>query len=103
MDSAPEKIIPTLDFFVKSVNTFGASGGTASRHMKTFFEITHKEKNTAARTGILHTAHGDIETPCFMPVGTQATVKSLDAQDLKNLNAQVVLANTYHLHLRPGE
>ncbi len=68
-----------------------------------FFEIKHQDKHTHARTGIIHTAHGDIETPIFMPVGTQATVKTLDSTDLKNLEAQIILGNTYHLHLRPGE
>ncbi len=68
-----------------------------------FFEITHEDKSCLARTGVIHTSHGDIETPVFMPVGTQATVKSLDSSDLENLQAQVILANTYHLHLRPGE
>lgn len=68
-----------------------------------FFEIKHQDKHTHARTGIIHTAHGDIETPIFMPVGTQATVKTLDSSDLLNLNAQIILGNTYHLHLRPGE
>lgn len=68
-----------------------------------FFETTHREKNTSARTGIIHTDHGDIETPIFMPVGTQATVKSLDTEDLKKIEAQIILGNTYHLHLRPGE
>ncbi len=67
------------------------------------FKITQKEKNTQARTGIIHTDHGDIETPCFMPVGTQATIKTLDNQDISNLNPEIILANTYHLHLRPGE
>jgi len=67
------------------------------------FEITQTDKKTSARAGVLHTAHGDIATPCFMPVGTQATVKSLDPQDLEHLGAQIVLSNTYHLHLRPGE
>ncbi len=69
----------------------------------TFFEITHKDNKSGARTGIIHTDHGDIETPIFMPVGTQATVKSLDSSDIENLDAQIILANTYHLHLRPGE
>jgi len=68
-----------------------------------FFEIIHEDKNSQARTGIIHTDHGDIETPIFMPVGTQASVKSLDSLDLQNLNAQIILANNYHLHLRPGE
>jgi tRNA-guanine transglycosylase len=68
-----------------------------------FFDITHKEKYTRARTGILHTDHGDIETPAFMPVGTQASVKTLDTRDIKSVGADIILANTYHLHLRPGE
>jgi len=68
-----------------------------------FFEITHQEKSTQARRCIIHTDHGDIETPVFMPVGTQATVKTLDSDDLDNLNPEIILANTYHLHLRPGE
>jgi queuine tRNA-ribosyltransferase len=56
-----------------------------------------------ARTGIIHTDHGDILTPTFMPVGTQATVKALDSRDIQETGASVILANTYHLHLRPGE
>jgi len=68
-----------------------------------FFTITHKDDKTRARTGVIKTAHGDIQTPSFMPVGTQATVKSLDNHDLKNVGAQIILGNTYHLHLRPGE
>ncbi|TAN33412.1 tRNA guanosine(34) transglycosylase Tgt [Patescibacteria group bacterium] len=68
-----------------------------------FFETFHQDKNSRARTGVIHTEHGDIETPSFMPVGTQATVKSLDSFDLRDLNAQIILGNTYHLHLRPGE
>jgi queuine tRNA-ribosyltransferase len=68
-----------------------------------FFEITHNDKKSQARTGIIHTDHGDIETPVFMPVGTQATVKTLDTDDLKQIDASIILANTYHLHLRPGE
>ncbi len=69
----------------------------------TFFKVNHQDKSTRARIGIIQTAHGDIETPIFMPVGTQATVKTLDSSDLKKLNTQIILGNTYHLHLRPGE
>jgi queuine tRNA-ribosyltransferase len=57
----------------------------------------------AARTGVLRTAHGDIPTPAFMPVGTKATVKALHPDEVRDLGASVVLANTYHLHFRPGE
>jgi len=57
----------------------------------------------AARAGILHTAHGEVRTPAFMPVGTKATVKAVDPDELHALGAQIVLGNTYHLHFRPGE
>ena len=67
------------------------------------FETTHIDKNTGARTGIFHTPHGDIETPIFMPVGTQATVKALSPEEVEKAGAQIILSNTYHLFLRPGE
>ena len=67
------------------------------------FEITHVCKQSGARTGILHTPHGDVETPMFMPVGTQATVKFISPEELYAMHSGVVLANTYHLWLRPGE
>jgi len=66
------------------------------------FKITHKDKFTNARAGILETAHGVIETPVFMPVGTQATVKALSSEEVKYCRASVILGNTYHLYLRPG-
>ncbi|MEK7625503.1 MAG: tRNA guanosine(34) transglycosylase Tgt, partial [Patescibacteria group bacterium] len=68
-----------------------------------FFEKLHQDSNSNARTGLITTDHGDILTPAFMPVGTQATVKTLDSADLKNINSQIILGNTYHLHLQPGE
>lgn len=67
------------------------------------FEIEAKCPHTGARAGILHTPHGDIKTPVYMPVGTQATVKSLTPEQVKGTNAQIILSNTYHLYLRPGE
>lgn len=67
-----------------------------------WFEIKHVCAQSGARTGVLHTPHGDIQTPIFMPVGTLATVKFLDSQELDDLGAQIILANTYHLWLRPG-
>ena len=57
----------------------------------------------AARAGVLHTAHGDVPTPAFMPVGTKATVKSVDPGELRALGTRILLGNTYHLHFRPGE
>ena len=68
-----------------------------------YLEIKHICKQTGARYGILHTPHGDVEVPMFMPVGTLATVKTLSPEEVKNLGAGVILSNTYHLHLRPGE
>ncbi len=67
------------------------------------FEITHVCKQSGARCGILHTPHGDVLTPMFMPVGTLATVKYLSPEEIQEINAGVILANTYHLWLRPGE
>jgi queuine tRNA-ribosyltransferase len=66
------------------------------------FELTGTEEG-GARTGRVTTGHGTIDTPAFMPVGTQATVKSLSPDDLRDAGAQIILSNTYHLHLRPGE
>ena len=68
------------------------------------YELLHEDKNSGARRGIVHTPHGDIETPIFMPVGTQATVKSMTPEELKEeVKAQIILSNTYHLYLRPGQ
>ena len=67
------------------------------------YELLHECKQTGARRGRIHTPHGIIETPVFMPVGTQATVKSLTPEELKeDVKAQIILSNTYHLYLRPG-
>ena len=66
------------------------------------YELLHQDKTTGARRGIVHTPHGDIQTPVFMPVGTQATVKSMTPEELKEIGAQIILSNTYHLYLRPG-
>ena len=55
-----------------------------------------------ARAGVLQTPHGEVPTPAFMPVATQGSVKALDSADLQNIGATIVLANTYHLYLRPG-
>ena len=71
--------------------------------MKIKYELKKKEKNTSARLGILHTNHGNFETPMFMPVGTLANVKTLTPEDLKYMNSGIILSNTYHLWLRPGE
>ena len=66
------------------------------------FELTQEDQRTAARAGVIHTPHGDIPTPVFAPVGTQGTVKSMTPADLHELGAPLILANTYHLYLRPG-
>ena len=71
--------------------------------MKVKYELLHKEKYTKARYGTLETNYGKYETPMFMPVGTQATVKTLDYREIKEIGSGVILSNTYHLWLRPGE
>lgn len=75
-----------------------------TRFMKDFkFEIIKRDKKSRARVGKIITAHGIINTPAFVPVGTKATVKGLTPQDLKEADVQILFGNTYHLHLRPGE
>ncbi len=72
--------------------------------MKSFnFKITAKSTECLAKTGIFSTPHGDIQTPVFMPVGTKAGVKTLSSEDLVDLGAEIILSNTYHLFLRPGD
>ncbi|HEX3015706.1 MAG TPA: tRNA guanosine(34) transglycosylase Tgt [Desulfobacteria bacterium] len=65
-------------------------------------DVLYESKQTRARLGKLHTPHGVIDTPVFMPVGTQATVKAMTPEELKEIGAQIILSNTYHLFLRPG-
>lgn len=68
-----------------------------------FFDLIHTDTRTCARAGVVHTDHGDILTPIFMPVGTVGTVKGVQRHDLEDdINAQIILGNTYHLYLRPG-
>ncbi len=70
---------------------------------KITYELLHIDKNSGARRGVVHTPHGDIQTPIFMPVGTLATVKAMSPEELKeDVKAQIILSNTYHLYLRPG-
>ncbi|WP_313891737.1 tRNA guanosine(34) transglycosylase Tgt [Psychrobacillus sp.] len=66
------------------------------------YELIKKDKQTGARLGIVHTPHGSFETPTFMPVGTQATVKTMAPEEIKEMDAGIILSNTYHLWLRPG-
>ncbi len=67
------------------------------------FTVTHHDPTTRARTGLLETAHGVVETPAFMPVGTRGAVKALSPRDLAEVSSQIILCNTYHLYIRPGE
>ncbi len=67
------------------------------------YELKHVCKQSGARLGVLHTPHGDIETPIYMPVGTAATVKAMTSREMEEIGTQILLSNTYHLHLRPGE
>src|SRR5262245_17942754 len=67
------------------------------------FQVLSQDSHTRARCGKITTAHGEIDTPVFMPVGTQGTVKTLNRDELLEVGSQVILGNTYHLYLRPGE
>lgn len=67
------------------------------------YEVIKQDSKTGARAGILHTPHGDILTPTYMPVGTQGSVKGVLPRDLKEAKTQIILANTYHLYMRPGD
>ena len=68
-----------------------------------FFDLLHTDNQSAARAGVIHTGHGDIQTPIFMPVGTVASVKAVHQRELRDdIKAQIILGNTYHLYLRPG-
>ncbi len=74
-----------------------------SARVKDMFTILKKDSATKARTGTIHTAHGDIETPVFLPIGTKGAIKSIAAEELKFWGAEMILANTYHLWQRPGD
>ena len=68
-----------------------------------FYKLLHEDKNSKARTGLIQTAHGEIETPIFMPVGTLGAVKGVHFDELSDIiKAEIILGNTYHLYLRPG-
>lgn len=81
----------------------GAAPLARSAHGPFAFELLARETRTRARLGRFHTPHGTVATPAFMPVGTRGTVKGITPRDLRELGSTMVLANTYHLHLRPGE
>ena len=70
--------------------------------MSQLFTINYSDKKTSARAGVLHTDHGDISTPCFMPVGTYGAVKTQSSEEIADLPSPILLGNTYHLYLRPG-
>jgi queuine tRNA-ribosyltransferase len=83
----------------------GAASGTAAKNPRQFpvwFELLHVCRQSGARLGVMHTPHGSFETPAFMPVGTQGTVKTMSPEELKLIGCGVILANTYHLWMRPG-
>lgn len=80
-----------------------ASASSTTLHSFMTFQVEHKDSKTNARAGLIHTDHGDIKTPIFMPVGTQASVKAVHLHELTDdIKAQIILGNTYHLYLRPG-
>ncbi|MCX6722873.1 MAG: tRNA guanosine(34) transglycosylase Tgt [Candidatus Staskawiczbacteria bacterium] len=67
------------------------------------FKILKKSKNSRARLGVLETSHGVVETPCFVPVATQAVIKTLESKEVEETKSQILISNTFHLHLKPGE
>lgn len=67
------------------------------------YELLHVDKHCGARLGVVHLPHGDVPTPIYMPVGTAATVKAMTPREMEEIGAKIILSNTYHLHLRPGE
>ncbi|MFC1585429.1 tRNA-guanine transglycosylase, partial [Fibrobacterota bacterium] len=69
---------------------------------KQFFTLQNTSAGSKARAGLMSTAHGDIQTPVFMPVGTSASVRAVAPRDLYQLGAQIILGNTYHLYIQPG-
>ena len=70
--------------------------------MSSFFSIKHSDKDSSARTGVIKTGHGEINTPFFMPVGTHGAVKTQSSEEISNIPSSILLSNTYHLYLRPG-
>src|SRR5215470_6458273 len=86
----------------KLINNSVACETRESPHSGRVFELLGKDPKSKARHGRLTTAHGVIETPAFMPVGTQGSVKAVSPRELRELNAQIILGNTYHLFVRPG-
>src|SRR6266571_3295293 len=79
-----------------------AVGNSAAPSLTVHFEVTHHARDSHARAGMLHTPHGSVETPFFCIVGTAGSVKGVTPAELRDLGAGVLLANTYHLLLRPG-
>src|SRR5262245_32448548 len=75
---------------------------TSVRTFRAMFELLKTDPHSKARLGRLTTPHGVIDTPMFMPVGTQASVKALDPRELREMGTQIILGNTYHLNIRPG-
>src|SRR5512133_3114270 len=76
--------------------------GTERRKAEMEFSLVATDSSSKARAGVFHTDHGSVETPIFMPVGTQGSVKAVEPRELKECGAQIILGNTYHLALRPG-
>ena len=70
--------------------------------IESIFEVKHSSKDSKARTGVMHLPHGDVKTPVFMPVGTKGTVKAVDKDSLEEIGFEIILANTYHMYMRPG-
>ena len=95
--------------FCYTINDYAYKEGRRRNHRRernmkhaVTYNLIKTDSRTRARRGVVHTPHGDIQTPVFMPVGTQATVKAMRPEEVKEMGAEIILSNTYHLYLRPG-
>ena len=92
-----------LGYKVRTGTVFPSFGGKKCQIRQIKYRLIKKEKHTGARLGEIITPHGTFPTPMFMPVGTQATVKTQSPEELKEMGSGIILSNTYHLWLRPGD
>ncbi len=95
-------VLETLCFCLDGLNNHLIGGDTVS-DQPVRYELLHVCRQSGARLGVVHTPHGSFETPAFMPVGTQASVKGMSPGELKGMGAGILLSNTYHLWMRPGQ
>lgn len=89
-------------YFLTFISLFARNGRIIIFYEVSLIDVAHSSTDSGARAGVIHTSHGDVPTPVFMPVGTQGTVKTIPWRDLEEFDVRMILSNTYHLYLRPG-